>query len=142
MQILNGEPSCNVDLFCDRVSMKKSFKQISRSIRKIDKKCLIFKTFYSIRFPTYDDMKTTDAIIRAVGAFPSEQDEIEIFACNPEERRLLRSGSSSLTVIGRLVCNCRHDRIGLKAGMYPPKTDGENIEFDVSGARREVSTAG
>jgi len=31
---------------------------------------------------------------------------------------------SSLTVIGRLVCNCRRDRIGLKAEMHPPKTDG------------------
>lgn len=35
---------------------------------------------------------------------------------------------SSLTVIGRLVCNCRHDRIELKAGMYPPKTDGEILD--------------
>lgn len=36
--------------------------------------------------------------------------------------------SSSLTVIGRLVCNCRHDRIELKAGMYSPKTDGEILD--------------
>lgn len=59
-----------------------------------------------------------------------------------------KKGSSliALTVIGRLVCNCRRDRIGLKAEMHPPKTDGEILDsMYISGAQgkgEEESTAG